>query len=92
VQYEWDPKKADANVKKHGVSFVEAATVFLDPLAVTFDDPDHSAGEHRHITIGTSTAGRVLFVATAERGDRIRVISARPATRREIHDYQEHEL
>jgi hypothetical protein len=89
VQYEWDRKKAEANLKKHRVSFVEATTVFLDPLAVSFDDPDHSAGERRYITIGTSTAGRVLFVAIAERGEMVRIISARCATRREVHGYQE---
>jgi len=89
VQYEWDSKKAEANLKKHKVSFVEATTVFLDPLAVTFDDPDHSASEHRYITIGTSQFGRVLFVSIAEREDRIRIISARRATRRETDGYQE---
>jgi len=89
VQYEWDPEKAEANFRKHRVSFVEATTVFRDPLAVTFDNPDHSSGEHRYITIVKSTAGRSLFVAIAERGDRVRIISARRATRREVHGYQE---
>jgi hypothetical protein len=92
VRYEWDPRKAEANQRKHGVSFVEAATVFLDPLALTFDDPDHSTGERQYITVGASTGGRILFVAIAERDDRVRIISARCATRREIHGYEEGEF
>ena len=66
--YEWDPAKAAANERKHGVSFDEAKTVFLDPLAETFDDPDHSADERRFITIGMSTQQRLLFIAHADRG------------------------
>jgi uncharacterized DUF497 family protein len=89
VLYEWDPEKAEANLKKHKVSFMEATMVFLDPRAVTFDDPDHSATEHRFITIGSSRAGRLLFVAHADRRDRIRIVSARRATRRETHGYEE---
>ena len=88
--FEWDIKKAAANELKHGVSFDEARTVFLDPLAETFDDPDHSADEDRLMTIGTSVQQRLLFVAHADRGeDRVRIISARVATRGEIHAYQE---
>ena len=89
MQYEWDSRKARTNLARHGVSFPEATTVFLDPLAVTFDDPDHSADEQRFITIGRSTADRVLSVATAERSERIRIISAREATRREVYGYEE---
>jgi uncharacterized DUF497 family protein len=89
VEYEWDQKKAGTNLRKHGVSFGEATTVFLDPLAMTFDDPDHSASEHRFVTIGTSTNGRVLFVSTAEHGGNVRIISARRARRREIHGFEE---
>ncbi len=89
MRYEWDPAKAARNERKHRVSFVEAATVFADPLAVTFDDPDHSSDEDRFITIGHSTAGRLLFVAHADRGAGIRIISARKATRRETHDFEE---
>jgi len=86
VIYEWDPQKAARNLRKHGVSFDETITVFLDPLALTFDDPDHSVDERRFITIGSSTKQRLLFVAHADRGeDRIRIISARRATRREKH-------
>jgi len=80
VQFEWDPKKAKRNVKKHGVSFEEGVTVFYDPLSATFDDPDHSVGEHRYITIGLSSRDRLLVVAHAERGEILRIISARPAT------------
>ena len=88
--YEWDAQKAADNERKHGVTFDEARTVFLDPLAETFDDPDHSVDERRFITIGISTQPRVLFVAHADRGeDRVRIISARPATRGETNAYQE---
>ena len=80
VQFEWDPKKAKKNAKKHGVSFEEGVTVFYDPLSATFDDPDHSVGEHRYITIGLSSRDRLLVVAHAERGEVLRIISARPAT------------
>jgi uncharacterized protein len=63
VIYEWYPKKAKANLRKHGVSFEEAATVFLDPLAITFPDPDHSDEADREITIGFTTKHRVVFVS-----------------------------
>lgn len=66
--YEWDPEKPAANLKKHGIAFAEAATVFLDPLALTYQDPDHSEGEHRYITVGESTRGRVILVAHLDRG------------------------
>ena len=89
MTYEWDPVKAAANVRKHGVSFAEAASVFLDPVALTFTDPDHSEDEARAITIGRSARHRVLFVAHTERADRIRIISARRATRREQEQYEE---
>ena len=87
--YEWDSSKAAANLKKHRVAFTEAATVFLDPLALTYEDPDHSEGEQRYITLGESTRGRVILVAHLDRGDRIRIISARRATRKEAHEYGE---
>jgi uncharacterized DUF497 family protein len=89
VIYEWDAGKAAANLKKHRVGFTEAATVFLDPLAVTYQDPDHTQEEQRYITVGESTRGRVILVAHLDRGDRIRIISARKATRREAHEYSE---
>ena len=87
--YEWDSGKATANLKKHQVAFTEAATVFLDPLAVTYQDPDHSEGEHRYVTVGESSRRRVILVAHLDRGNRIRIISARRATRKEAHEYAE---
>jgi hypothetical protein len=89
VVFEWDPRKADENLRKHEVPFSEATTVFLDPLAVTYDDPDHSIEERRFVTIGSSDRRRLLFVAHAEKGDRIRIISARRATRKETREYEE---
>lgn len=86
--YEYDPEKAAANLHKHKVSFAEAASVFLDPLALTFSDPDHSDAEDREITIGMSSKQRVLFVSHCERGDRIRIIRARRATRKERLRYE----
>jgi uncharacterized protein len=89
VTFEWDPAKAAANARKHRVSFEEAASGFLDPAALTFLDPDHSEEENRSITIGRSSHQRVLFVAHRDREDRIRLISARQATRREQEQYEE---
>jgi uncharacterized DUF497 family protein len=89
VIYEWDPKKAKTNLRKHGVSFEEATTVFLDPFAITFPDPDHSADEDREITIGVTTKHRVVVVSHLPRGDRTRMIGARRATRKERKQYEE---
>lgn len=89
VLFEWDPEKEKRNQRKHGVSFHEAATVFGDPLSITFHDPDHSAGEERYITIGMSKKGVILVVAHAEKGDAVRVVTARRATRRERRFYEE---
>jgi len=83
MQFEWNPIKARQNLKKHGVSFDEAVTVFYDPLSATFDDPDHSIDEQRCITVGLSSKGRLLVVAHVERGENTRIISARPATAHE---------
>lgn len=83
MRFEWDPKKAKKNLRKHGVSFEEAVTVFYDPLSATFDDPDHSVGEDRFIIIGLSSRDRLIVVAHAERGESIRIINARPATAQE---------
>lgn len=83
MEFEWDPNKSSSNLKKHGVSFHEASTVFGDPLAITFDDPDHSIQERRFLSFGFSQRGRLLAVVHAEQRDRIRIISARLATRRE---------
>ena len=87
--YEWDASKAAANLRKHSVSFEDASTVFLDPLAMTFPDPDHSADEQREITIGHTMRQRLVFVSHSERGGRIRIISARLATRSERKQYEE---
>jgi len=73
VIYEWDAKKAKANLRKHRVSLEEAATVFLDPLAVTYPDPDHSGEETREITVGQSAKQRVIFLSHTQRRDRIRI-------------------
>ena len=89
MEFEWEPSKAAANLRKHGVSFNEAATVFGDFLGITAVDPDHSTDESRYITVGSSNRGRVLMVAHVERGDRIRIISARTLTRTERRDYEE---
>jgi hypothetical protein len=89
--FEWDPAKAVANLQEHGVSFEEAATVFEDPLAKIHDDPDHSVSERRDIIIGHSIQGRLLLVSFADSGSTIRLISARPVTRRERRDYEEAE-
>ena len=89
MKFEWDPQKADSNLKKHGVSFQEAASVLGDALSITYHDPDHSVREHRFITVGTSRSGRVLMVAHTDRGDNIRIISARKTTRRERRYYEE---
>ena len=89
MRFEWDPKKAAANFKKHGVTFQEAATVFGDPLAITFQDPDHSMNEERQMTFGLSLQKRLIVVAHAERKDRTRIISARPMDRKERVIYEE---
>jgi uncharacterized protein len=89
VNFEWDPRKAAQNRKKHGVSFHEAATIFGDPVAVTYHDPDHSVTEDRFVTVGTSTSGRVLIVAHTDRGESVRIISARKTTKRERAHYEE---
>ena len=89
MQFEWDPKKAASNLRKHEVSFDEAATAFEDDLSLTGHDPDHSVGETRLIMFGISSAGRLLVVSHTVRGNRIRIISARPATRPERKLYEE---
>ena len=89
IQFEWDPAKAKMNLRKHGIAFREAATVLRDPLGITIFDPDHSDEEDRFITFGFSAAGRLLMVAHTERGERIRIISARRLTRAEREAYEE---
>lgn len=90
MRFEWDPTKAESNLRKHDVSFDEAVTVFKDPLAFIFDDEAHSEEEHREIIIGMSALRRMLLVCFVERvQDIVRIFSARPATRQEIKDYEE---
>jgi uncharacterized DUF497 family protein len=89
VIFEWDRSKAAANWRKHGVSFQEAATIFGDALALTYDDPDHSFAEQRFITIGVSRAKRILIVAHMDRGEKTRIISARETSARERSHYEE---
>lgn len=89
MEFEWNPDKAVANFKKHGVPFTEAATVFGDPLSITFPDPAHSINESRHITIGLSRNGRLLILAHTDRNKRLRIISAREATRKEKRFYEQ---
>ena len=83
MRFEWDRDKAESNLGTHGVSFDEAVTAFYDPLAATFDDPDHSRGERRLITVGFSAQGRLLVVCHTERRGTVRLITARRATPRE---------
>jgi uncharacterized protein len=90
LEFEWDPAKADANARKHRVAFTEAMTAFADPLGGVLDDPAHSVGEVRLILLAQSSRGRLLAVMFTERGpDRVRLVSARPATRSERRRYEE---
>ena len=89
MDFEWDPQKADSNLRKHGVSFHEAASVLGDALSITYHDPEHSVTEHRFITVGMSRLGRMLMVAHTDRGDNMRIISARRMTRQERKQYEE---
>jgi uncharacterized DUF497 family protein len=89
MRFEWNIQKACSNLKKHKVSFEEAATALADPMAATGADPDHSIGEFRYITFGISKRGRLLVVAHTEKGDSIRIISARIARKGERKIYEE---
>jgi uncharacterized DUF497 family protein len=89
MKFEWDENKAAINLSKHGVSFEEAKTVFDDPLYVDFYDPDHSQDEERYIIVGESSRKRLLIVSYTERGNSIRLISARVVTRAERDVYEE---
>jgi uncharacterized DUF497 family protein len=89
MKFDWDSKKAETNRRKHGVSFDEAATVFLDPQAISGPDPDHSTEEERHITFGCSKLGRLLAVCHTYRPGTMRIISARRLTRSERKLYEE---
>ena len=87
--FEWDGAKAAANLRKHGVAFEEAVTVFADPLASIHDDPDHAEAEGRELIVGSSATGRLLIVSFTDLADSVRIISARRLTRRERRDYEE---
>ncbi|MDD5296249.1 MAG: BrnT family toxin [Rhodocyclaceae bacterium] len=89
LKFEWDDAKAASNLRKHGVSFEEAASIFGDTLAVTFPDPDHSIGEKRWLTFGISRSDKLLAVVHGEHGRSIRIISARTATRHERGIYEQ---
>ena len=89
MEFEWDKNKAASNLSKHGVSFDEARTAFDDPLYIDFYDPDHSYDEHRYIIIGQSMQNSLLVISYTERGNVIRLISARQATRKERETYEE---
>ena len=87
MQFEWDDSKAQGNARKHGVTFDEALSAFYDKRQVAFYDPDHSDDEDREILIGHSKNGRLLLVVYTVRGETVRIISARRATRKEAEDY-----
>ena len=89
MDFEWDSDKAAENVAKHGVTFEEAASIFSDPLAITFPDPGHSVDEERALTFGVSRQGRLLAVISTERSDTFRIVSARTSTRRERGIYEQ---
>lgn len=89
LRFEWDARKALTNHIKHGISFEEAMSIFTDPLARIFDDPDHSVVESREIIIGLSQKQRLLVVCFTERSDTVRIFSARKATKWERQDYEE---
>ena len=88
MEFEWNPIKDDHNLRKHSVNFTEASTVFIDPLSITYPDPDHSLYENRYIIIGLSASNRLLIVAHTDRKEATRIISAREATNRERKLYE----
>ncbi|KOR29029.1 hypothetical protein TI03_03340 [Achromatium sp. WMS1] len=88
MDFEWNPQKAEINSKKHGVSFEEASSVFGDTLSVTYPDPEHSMNEERFVMIGLSSKQQVLVISHMYRGKTVRIISARPATKREQRFYE----
>ena len=89
LTFEWDSRKARSNFAKHGVGFQEASTIFGDPLSLTIPEPEHSLSEERYITMGRAVTGKLLVVVHTERGDNIRIINARRASRRERKFYEE---
>jgi uncharacterized DUF497 family protein len=88
IDFDWDPFKAEQNRRKHGVTFEEGQSVFDDPMAISFVDPDHSPIEDRELILGYSTTGRLIIVSYTHRGPIARIINARTATRRERSDYE----
>ena len=92
LEFEWDPLKSQKNEKKHGVSFREGMTAFADKRSYTIADPEHFLGEYRFLLLGLSSSGSVLVISHTERGDRIRIISARCATKREREQYAQGQL
>jgi uncharacterized DUF497 family protein len=89
MKFEWDPRKAKLNVRKHSISFEEATTSFRDPVSASAPDPDHSVSENRFVTFDVSSNGRLLTISHTERGESIRIISARRATKEERKIYEE---
>ena len=89
MDFEWDETKAEANERKHGVPFAEAVSIFDDPLTLTGYDPAHSDDEDRYISMGMSDSNRLLIVSHTDRGDKVRIISAREASRKEQKDYED---
>lgn len=87
--FEWDPVKSTENKRKHSISFEEASTCFADPESLTIYDPEHSEGEDRYVLLGMWSRGRLLVVIHSERSDNVRIISARPANRREAAQYSQ---
>jgi uncharacterized protein len=92
MKFEWNPNKVELNRQKHQISFLEATTVFSDPLSVTFPDPDHSFGEERYLIIGMSRHHQILVVAHTYKAETIRIISVRGATKRERKFYEQGKL
>lgn len=89
LTFEWDERKSKKNIRKHGVSFEEAKTVFNDPFAMTISDPEHSTQEERYIDVGMSSRGRILMVWYTELESNIRIIGSRKAPRSERQQYEE---
>lgn len=91
LEFEWNPQKAASNLRKYGVPFEEASSVFGDEVATAYRDPDHSQHERRYLAIGTSARGRLLIIAYVYRGERVRIINARQVTKQEREMYEEEE-
>lgn len=89
MNFEWDSEKAAENLERHRISFEEAATAFGDPLSITIGDPDHSEAEDRYVLLGMTFRGRLVVVVHTDRGENVRLISARLASRRERRSYEQ---